>query len=189
MSSTQRRAFPRALILIALALAGLALVAAANADAKPGPHARAGKHHRGERLVVRGEDTVKDAPCDASGCPLELTGGAFRGTLGTGAYSGAIKLDVAEMFANGEGGVCAPIRGRIVLGEGSPDRLVLGLRGDSCQDGKGPVKAASFTGVAEFAVVYGTGAYAHARGHGIGSFLEDAADREHITLVGRITRS
>jgi hypothetical protein len=120
-------------------------------------------------------------------CPLELTDGAFRGTVGTVAYTGAIKLKVAEAFPNGEGGVCAPVRGKIVLGAGSPDRLVLALSGDSCQDGAGPVTAASFTGVAHFVVVHGTGAYADASGSGVGSFSEDAADREHMTLIGRIS--
>jgi hypothetical protein len=36
--------------------------------------------------------------------------------------------------------------------------------------------------------VHGTGAYAKARGHGIATFLEDAADREQMTLIGRISR-
>jgi hypothetical protein len=183
MSSThQGRPIRAALALLALALVGLAFVVATSADARPA------KHHNSERLVVRGEDTVKDGPCRAGVCPLELVDGAFRGTVGTGAYSGAIKLKVADGFPNGEGGVCAPVRGHIVLGAGSPDRLVLALSGDSCQDGAGPVTAASFTGVARFVVVHGKGIYANASGSGVGSFSEDAADREHMTLIGRITR-
>jgi hypothetical protein len=188
MSSThQRRTLPAALALIALALVGLALVAATKAAADPAPDSRSTKHRTTERLVVRGEDTVKEAPCAAGLC-LELTDAAFRGTVGSGAYSGAIKLKVAEGFPNGEGGLCAPVRGHIVLGAGSPDRLVLAVSGDSCQDGKGPVTSASFTGLADFVVVHGTGAYENASGSGIGSFVEDAADREHLTLIGRITR-
>jgi hypothetical protein len=92
------------------------------------------------------------------------------------------------LFPNGEGGVCAPIDGRIVLGAGSADRLVLALSSDSCQDGAGDVTAASFTGIASFLVKHGTGAYAKAKGYGLASFFEDASDREHMTLIGRISR-
>ena len=46
------------------------------------------KHRSSERLVVRGEDTVKDTPCPAGVC-IELADGVFRGTpVGTGTYSG-----------------------------------------------------------------------------------------------------
>jgi hypothetical protein len=83
--------------------------------------------------------------------------------------------------------VCAPIRGSIVLGAGSLDRLTLALSGDSCQDGKGDPTKSSFTGVARFAVTHGTGAYAKARGRGVATFLEDANDHERMTLVGRIS--
>ena len=76
----------------------------------------------------------------------------------------------------------------MTLGAGSPDRLVLALSGVSCQDGAGPVTEASFTGLAQFAVVKGTGRYAHARGSGIGTFVEDAGDQERMTLIGRISR-
>jgi hypothetical protein len=69
---------------------------------------------------------------------------------GDGRLQRAVELRVAELFPNGEGGVCAPIDGRIVLGAGSADRLVLALSGDSCQDGAGDVTAASFTGIASF---------------------------------------
>lgn len=163
---------------LALALAGAALAAAVPAASAAG--------HPAERLVVRGSSTIVDGPCGPDGCPLQMTGGDFRGTLGTGAYAGDLKLDVAQAFANGEGGLCAPIRGRIVLGAGSPDRLVLAVAGDSCQDGAGPVTAASFTGLARFAVKAGTGAYAGARGAGQAVFAEDAADRDQMTLIGRI---
>ncbi len=37
-------------------------------------------------------------------------------------------------------------------------------------------------------VTGGTGAYAGARGSGIGTFREDAADRDQMTLIGHITR-
>jgi hypothetical protein len=138
---------------------------------------------------VRGEDTVKDADeCPAGVCKLELADGAFRGTLGNGAYNGIVDLEVARAFENGEGGLCAPIRGSITLGAGTPDRLILALRGDSCQDGEGDVTQASFTGLARFVVKYGTGAYSKARGSGIASFSEDASDRERMTLIGRISR-
>jgi hypothetical protein len=75
-----------------------------------------------------------------------------------------------------------------VLGKGTPDHLVLALSGASCQDGAGPVTAASFTTVARFTVVRGHGKYAKARGGGLMTASEDAADRERITLIGRITR-
>jgi catechol 2,3-dioxygenase len=108
--------------------------------------------------------------------------------VGTGAYSGSLELEIADGFANGEGGVCAPIRGDIVLGTGSPNRLVLAVSGDSCQDGAGPVTSASFTGLARFTVKHGTGAYAKASGSGLASFVEDAADQDRMTLIGRISR-
>ena len=69
---------------------------------------------------MRGVDTVVDGPCPAGVCQLTLKDGAFRGTpTGTGAYTGSIKLAVAAGFPNGEGGVCAPIEGEIVLGAGT----------------------------------------------------------------------
>ena len=137
---------------------------------------------------MRGIDTVVDGPCPAGVCQLSLTDGAFRGTTGTGAYSGSVKLAVAAAFPNGEGGVCAPIEGEIVLGTGTPNRLVLALSGDSCQDGAGDVTQASFTGVARFVVKHGTGTYAKTRGYGLATFSEDASDRERMTLIGRVTR-
>ena len=129
MTSTPRRA-ARVTSRCPLVAAGLALAAPATAGAS--------HHDTSERLVVRGDRHVGPAACPGGVCPLELTDGTFRGTpVGTGAYSGAIKLEVAEAFPNGEGGVCAPIRGSIMLGAGSPDRLVLAVAGDSCQDGAG----------------------------------------------------
>ena len=186
MYSIHPRRMPRALLgLVALVLAGLAFAAATNAAADT---AAAGKHHAKQRLVVRGEATVVDAACPGAVC-IELTDGSFRGTpVGTGAYTGAIKLDVAQSFPNGEGGVCAPIRGDITLGAGTLNRLVLAVAGDSCQDGAGNPQTASFTGLARFTVKYGTGAYAHARGNGLVTFAEDAADRDRMTLVGDIRR-
>jgi hypothetical protein len=183
--TTHRRTLRSALTLIALAAIGLAFAVATNASA--GNHNAGDRHRTTERLVVRGEATVTDAQCDAGLC-LDLTG-SFRGTpVGTGAYSGAVKLKVAEAFDNGEGGVCAPIRGDITLGTGTPNRLVLAVAGDSCQDGAEDPQTSSFTGLARFAVKYGTGTYAHARGHGLATFAEDAADRDHMTLVGNIRR-
>jgi hypothetical protein len=167
-------------IVLALALLALGCAVAARADAK---HQTAS-----QRLVVRGDDTVVDAPCPGGLC-LTLTGGSFRGApVGSGAYTGAMKLNLADAFPNGEGGVCAPVAGTITLGADTPNRLDLAVWGNSCQDGAGDPTKSSFTGLARFAVVHGTGAYAHARGGGIGTFLEDASDREHLTLIGRISR-
>jgi hypothetical protein len=173
-----------AFALPAIALSGLALAGATNAVGAPEAH-----HGRAvEPLVVRGTDTVKDSPCPAGIC-IELTDGAFHGTpVGSGAYDGNVELRVAEAFPNGEGGVCAPIAGRFTLGVGTPDRIVLAVEGDSCQDGAGNPTTSSFTGLARFRVVYGTGAYAGASGHGNASFVEDAQDREQMTLIGRIRR-
>ena len=106
---------------------------------------------------------------------------------GSGAYSASFKLRVGQAFPNGEGGICAPLDGRIVLGVGTPDRLVLAVSGDSCQDGAGPLTGASFTGLARFAVIYATGSYAGAGGTGLASFSEDAAHHHRMTLVGRVS--
>lgn len=171
--------------LFALFLVGLAS-SAATASAGAAGHGPSDKAK--QQLVVRGEATVNDALCAGAVC-LELTDGRFRGTpVGSGAYSGAITLKVAEAFPNGEGGVCAPITGTITLGAGTPDRLTLAITGDSCQDGAGNPQTSSFTGLAHFVVKHGTGSYRHARGHGLATFAEDAADRDRMTLVGRITR-
>jgi hypothetical protein len=182
MEPTHAHRTPRSLLgLIALVLAGLAFAAATNS-------AGATDKHTSERLVVRGEATVTDAPCDAGLC-LELTDGQFRGTpVGTGAYTGSVKLTFAEAFPNGEGGVCAPITGDVTLGADTPNRLVLGISGDSCQDGAGNPATSSFTGLARFTVKHGTGSYAGARGSGLASFSEDAADQDRMTLIGRISR-
>jgi hypothetical protein len=183
----ERRTSRAVVTIVALALAALALVVATNSAgaSSQDPGAR---HRATEPLVVRGEATVKDAPCDAGVC-LELSGGAFRGTpVGSGAYTGSIRLLVAQTSPNGEGGVCAPIEGRIVLGAGTPDRLVLAVVGDSCQDGAGNPASSSFTGLARFRVEHGTGAYAKAGGSGLATFAEDAADHDHMTLIGRIKR-
>jgi hypothetical protein len=164
--------------ILAVALAAVTLGAAGSAQAK---------HVDSQRLVVRGTDTVVDHPCPGGLC-IDLAGGSFRGTVGTGAYTGAMKLDLANAFPNGEGGVCAPVAGHLVLGTGTPDRLDLAVWGDSCQDGAGDPTKSSFTGLARFAVVHGTGAYANARGFGTATFLEDADDHERLTLIGRISR-
>jgi hypothetical protein len=167
------------LALLALTLAALAVIA--------GPASASGKHHD-QRLVVRGDSTAVDGPCDAAGiCPVDLKDGQFRGApVGTGAYTASFELNVARVFPNGEGGICAPLKGRIVLGAGSADRLVLAVDGDSCQDGAGPLEGASFTGVARFDVVRGSGRYEGARGSGVATLSEDAAKHHRITLIGRI---
>ena len=162
--------------LLAPALAVLALGATAGA---------ASAHD--QRLVVRGDATATDGPCDARGCRVDLDDGRFRGTpVGSGAYRARLRIAVGDAFPNGEGGICAPLEGRIVLGAGTPDRLVLGVAGDSCQDGSGPLETASFTGLARFAVQAGTGRYAGARGSGVASLAEDAANHHRITLIGRV---
>jgi hypothetical protein len=176
ITCTRSRTLLRFALAVALAtLAAAMLAAPSHADAK-----------HGERMVVRGDATIVDGPPGPGGIPLGIVDGSFRGTLGTGAYDGSLNLDVADAFDNGEGGLCAPIRGRITLGAGSADRLVLAVAGDSCQDGAGPVTQASFTGVAGFVVKQGTGKYAGARGHGLATFSEDAADHDRMTLIGRI---
>jgi hypothetical protein len=174
--------------LLALALAAGALGVPAN-DAGAAKTAPAGKDRREQRLVVRGDATAVDGPCGATGvCPVELTDGRFRGApVGTGAYAGSLKLDVGKAFPNGEGGICAPLKGRIVLGAGTADRLALAVAGDSCQDGAGPVETASFTGLAQFTIKRGTGRYAGASGTGQATFVEDAAKHHHMTLIGRIS--
>jgi hypothetical protein len=177
----QLRRIPFALPVLALAFATLALAVTARADAKQQPGAAA------QRLVVRGQDTVVDQPCPGGLC-ITMSGGTFRGTVGSGAYTGKMKVDLTAAFPNGEGGVCAPVAGTMTLGAGTPDRLDLAVWGDSCQDGAGDPTQSSFTGLARFAVVHGIGAYAHARGHGLATFLEDAADHESVTLIGRIAR-
>jgi hypothetical protein len=181
---TFTRIRPR-IAVAAAALAGLAFAASTSAAGAES----AGKQGS-QRLVVRGDATVVDNPtCEGGVCELQLVGGKFRGTpVGTGACEGAMKLKLTEAFENGEGGGCAPIRGQIVLGAGSPDRLVLAVAGDSCQDGAGPLTASSFTGLAGFVVKHGTGTYSGASGAGLATFLEDAEDHDRMTLIGRISR-
>jgi hypothetical protein len=165
------------LALLALALTAFALVFAT------GP---AGAADQPQRLVVRGQATAVDGPCTAFACPLELARGHFRSSpLGIGAYSGSLKVAVGSAFPNGEGGICAPLTGRIELRQ-KTGTLSLLISGDSCQDGSGPLPGASFTGVARFRVTHGTGAYAGATGSGVASLTEDAAKHHRMTLVGRI---
>jgi hypothetical protein len=167
----------------ALALAALVATTPAGAADQPG------KSRSEQRLVVRGDATVVDGPCNARVCRLALSDGRFRGgPVGTGAYTGSIKLAVGDAFANGEGGICAPLKSRVVLGPRTADRLVLALAGDSCQDGAGPLPAASFTGLAHYTVKRGSGRYARATGSGQAVFSEDAANRHRMTLIGRIAR-
>jgi hypothetical protein len=178
---THRRMLSALLTLgAATALAGPALAS--------GPHG----HHDGDgqRLVVRGDDTLTEFACGPGGvCEAHMTGGTFRGApVGTGAYEGVVRLALAESFDNGEGGQCAPVSGAITLGAGTPNRLVLSLDGESCQDGVGDPTQSSFTGLMRFKVQYGTGTYAGARGGGTMVSLEDAADHERITLAGRLRR-
>jgi hypothetical protein len=170
--------FRPALGLLALAAVSLAV---ATSPAGAADHAK-------QRLVVRGDATAVDAPCDANGvCPVTLTDGRFRGALGEpGAYTGSLKLYVAHPFPNGEGGICATLKGRIVLGAGTPNRLVLAVSGVSCQDGAGPLPSASFTGLAQFCVKHATGSYAGVTGSGLASFFEDAAKHHRMTLIGGV---
>jgi hypothetical protein len=178
--SSKIRSYRGAAALAATLAALAALVPALGASAKPADPHRA-------PLVVRGQDTVTERSCAAGICQFELEGGTFRGTpVGTGAYEGTMNVHLAEAFENGEGGVCAPVDGNLTLGVGPPDRLVLAFAGDSCQDGAGDPTTTSFTGLTRFTVQYGTGAYEHARGHGVASFNEGADDRERMTLIGRI---
>jgi hypothetical protein len=163
--------------LLVLALAAFALFFATRS-------AGAADHHEG--LVVRGQSTAIDGPCSAFACSLELDRGRLRGTLGRGAYTGALKLTVGNAFPNGEGGSCAPLTGRIKLRTRAADRIGLVVSGDSCQEGSGPLPGASFTGVARFRVTHGTGAYAGATARGLATFSEDAANHHLMTLVGRI---
>jgi hypothetical protein len=65
---------------------------------------------------------------------------------------------------------------------------VLALWGDSCQDGAGDPTTTSFTGLSHFVVVKGTGSYSKASGSGTAVSLEDASDRDRMTLIGRISR-
>ena len=112
--------------LLALALTAFALVFATSS---------AGAAETAQRLVVRGQATAVAGPCSAFACPLALDRGRFRGTLGRGAYSGSLKLTIANSFPNGEGGSCAPLTGRIELRTRAADRIGLLVSGDSCQDG------------------------------------------------------
>jgi hypothetical protein len=179
-----RSTFHPALALLALATVALALVTGPARAAGTSP---AAKHRADQRLVVRGDATAVAGPCDARACQLKLADGRFRGApVGSGAYTASFKLKVGEAFPNGKGGICAPLEGRIVLGIGTPDRLVLAVLGDSCQDGGGPLTGASFTGLAQFTVKYATGSYAGAGGTGLASFTEDAAHHHRMTLVGRL---
>jgi hypothetical protein len=179
----QGRPLRAALALLALVLAGLAFAATASVA-----NAQSAKKTT-ERLVIRGQDVVKDAPCAPPICEMQLEGGTFRGTpVGTGSYTGSVKLDFANVYPNGEGGLCAPIRADVVLGAGTPDRLAIVVRGDSCQDGAGNPATSSFTATGMFAIKYGTGAYAKAHGGGLFTSSEDANDHERMTLIGRITR-
>jgi hypothetical protein len=183
-TSTRSRRLSAALALVAVGLVGAAFAATTNAEAQS-----EAKQRSTEQLVVRGEATVLNESCDAGICKAELTDGTFRGTpVGTGAYTGTFKLKIAEAFPNGEGGLCAPFRSTIVLGAGTPDRLVLALAGISCQDGAGDPTKSTFTNLAQFTVRYGTGSYAHARGSGLAISSEDAADRDRMTLIGQISR-
>jgi hypothetical protein len=173
-------------LLAAVALVGAAGPAGAAGRPDTGP---AGPHRTSERLVVRGDATAVAGPCDARVCHVALADGRFRGTpVGAGAYTGAIRLRVGDAFPNGEGGICAPLRARLVLGAGSRDRLAVAVSGDSCQDGGGPLPGASFTGLARFTVDHGTGRYAGATGRGRVSLTEDAAHHHRITLIGRLVR-
>jgi hypothetical protein len=151
--------------ILVLALSALAIGGVADASAATK-----------QRLVVRGDSTAVAGPCDANGCPLALIDGVARGTR-SGPYTAAFTLKVAKAFPNGEGGICAPLKGRITLG-----RLVLAVSGISCQDGGGPLQGSSFTGLAHFRARHGY------RGGGVATFTEDAAHHHRMTLIGRLAR-
>ena len=70
--SIRIRRLPATLALVAVAALGLVLAVAGASGSE------AGKQRAAERLVVRGEDTVKDGPCPGGVCKLELTDGVFR---------------------------------------------------------------------------------------------------------------
>ena len=186
--SPQSRRLPAMLGLIAFGLVALALILATSAAAAaPQESAQSANHRSTERLVVRGEDTIKDGPCPDGVCQLELADGVFRGTpVGTGAYNG--RAQGRRVVPERRGRRLRTDRRAHRARRRFADRLVLALSGDSCQDGAGDVTAASFTGIASFLVKHGTGAYAKAKGYGLASFFEDASDREHMTLIGRISR-
>jgi hypothetical protein len=90
-----------------------------------------------------------------------------------------------DAFANQDGGTCAPVDGELTLGAGSTDRIVIAVRGDSCQDGAGDLRTSSFTTLTRFEVIATSGRYAHLHGRGLASFAEDAQDHEVVTLIGR----
>ena len=75
----------------------------------------------------------------------------------------------------------------IVLGAGTADRFVLALCGDSCQDGR----RQPGDPVVHRPRAVGRQArrrrVRHAHGGGVASFAEDAADRDRMTLIGRIS--
>jgi hypothetical protein len=181
----RRRAAAIAGALAALTLVALAVVAPITpAQVAPGAGHRAGVH---ARFVARGTDTVAEPVCHAGVCRLDLTGGTFRATqIGAGAYTGALRLHLADAFANQDGGTCARVDGELTLGAGSSDRIVMALRGDSCQDGAGDLRTSSFTTMTRFEVNVTSGRYAHLHGRGLASFSEDAQDDDVVTLIGRL---
>ena len=143
------------LALLALALTAFVVVfATTSAGAAGAP----------ERLVVRGDATAVDGPCDARACPLELTDGRFRGDPGRRRRLHRLAQARGRRAPSPTARAASAPRstGRIVLGAGTADRLVLAVSGDSCQDGAGPLAGASFTGLARFTVKHGTGSYAGA---------------------------
>ena len=93
---------------LAVALAGAALAAVAPAASAAG--------HPAERLVVRGTSTILDGPCGPAGCPLQMSGGAFHGTTGAGAYSGDLTEEAMKGSPLGRmlgmfGGANAEVKG------------------------------------------------------------------------------
>jgi hypothetical protein len=145
--------------------------------------------HGAAPLVVTGHDTVVvDEACPAGVCPVHLVDGRFGLPTGPGSYAGELRLDVGAIFPNGEGGVCAPLAGRITLGPGTADRLLVDVSGSSCQVGAGDPSTSAFTLAGRFRIAGGTGAYAHAHGAGLVAAHEDADDHEQLLLVGRVGR-
>ena len=163
-----------------LAVPALALLALA-------PAAQAGDHGA-ERLVVRGDSTIVDGTVR----PGRLPAADERRRVPRHARHRRLRRrpDARRRRRRSRTARAASARRSAAASRSAPaaDRLILAVDGDSCQDGAGPVTAASFTGVATFKVTHGTGRYAKAHGRGLATFSEDAADHDRMTLVGRIAR-
>ena len=172
--------------LVALLFVGLAF-SAATVSAGAAGHAPSDKHQAKQQLVVRGEATVTDTPCGearlprAHRRPLPRHPGRHRRLHRRGHAQGR------RAVPQRRGRRLRPDRRRHHARRRHPGpprarrrrRLLPGRR-------RQPRRPSSFTGLAHFTVKHGTGSYADARGHGLATFSEDAADRDRMTLIGRI---